>query len=170
MLNLRTLLYFLTLPGLLLLMNCAVFTSLSTASDSVSTALGGASESLESISTSVQSISSSITSSSGDDDEEEREEDESYRRDVRNYTASFLQRGQQTPVQPGNHQHTEYTRNIQRIAGLHGIMDWQSLPATYQAIGAGLRMAGVDSANLQNYFRNVAPAARKHIERGFAGT
>jgi hypothetical protein len=35
-------------------------------------------------------------------------------------------------------------REIGRVALAHGISDWESVPATYLAIGAGLRRAGLD--------------------------
>jgi hypothetical protein len=36
-------------------------------------------------------------------------------------------------------------REIGRVALAHGISDWESVPATYLAIGAGLRRAGLDA-------------------------
>ncbi|MEQ9366918.1 MAG: putative lipoprotein [Leptospirales bacterium] len=147
-----------TLPG------CFIFTSLSNASDSVSTALGGASTSLESISTSVTSISGSLASSSAssaDDEEEEREEEEAYRRDVRNYTAAFARRTGGTPAQ--------YEREIGRIARLHGLVNWrtQSAGLTFQAIGAGLRVAGLERDAVLLRFHSVDATTRARILAGF---
>jgi hypothetical protein len=36
-------------------------------------------------------------------------------------------------------------RELGRVALAHGISDWESVPATYLAIGAGLRRAGLDA-------------------------
>lgn len=150
------------LPALWL-SSCAVFTSLSNASDSVSGALGGASTSLESISTSVQSISGSLASSSGssvDDEEEESEEKEAFRRDVRNYTAAF--------VVTGGSQ-TQFERELGRIARLHGLVNWrtQSAGLTFQAIGAGLQTAGLERETVALRFTGISAAARDNILTGF---
>ncbi|MCR9141910.1 MAG: putative lipoprotein [bacterium] len=155
----------LTLTALWMTPGCAVFTSLSNASDSVSNALGGASTSLESISTSVTSISGSLASSSassGDDEEDaENEKDEAFRRDVRNYTAAFAR-------QSGGSA-TDYQRELGRIARTHGLVNWrtQSASQTFQAIGAGLQAAGLDRDAVIQRFQDVAPTTRERILIGF---
>lgn len=140
---------------------CLVLTS---ASESVSDALGGASTSLESVSTSVQSISgsfgSSIASSAAEEETEESEKDESFRRDIRNYTAAFITSGG-TPA--------SYERELSRIARLHGIVNWrtQGAAGTFEAIGAGLFVAGLDRASVDRQFRTVDDAARRSVLIGF---
>ncbi len=142
---------------------CAVFTSLSNASDSVSTALGGASTSLESISTSLESISGSLASSSGSssgDDEEEEQEDEAFRRDVRSYTAAFARQGGTA---------AQYEYEIARIARLHGLVNWRTQKAalTFEAVGAGLQAAGLSREDVAERFGTLAPRARAHLLVGF---
>ncbi len=141
---------------------CAVFTSISNALDSTSTALGSASDSLESVSTSVRSLSNSLASSSesfaSDDDDEE--EATNYRRDIRVLTASYLTDGVSADG-------VEFRRDLGRVAERHGVSDWESNPSTYEAIGAGLRQAGIDRRQISERFAGTHPKALKLMERGY---
>ena len=62
-----------------------------------------------------------------------------YRRDVRAYAAQFSRSGGSSD---------DFLRGIGQVAEEHGVSHWQSNPSTLLAIGAGLRDAGVTSAEL----------------------
>ena len=122
---------------------CAFFNSSSTAS-----------ESLQSISTSLRSVSNSVQSSSessfGDDGGVA-----AYGRDVRNFTAAFVD---------SDASRDEFLRNLGRIAEAHGITHWERERATYVAVGAGLRQAGVDRVALRTFQESLAGADPAVVE------
>jgi hypothetical protein len=62
-----------------------------------------------------------------------------YQRDVRAFAAHFAATG-------GSSQ--EFLRGIGSVAAEHGVSDWESSPDTHRAIGAGLRDAGIEPAQL----------------------
>ena len=89
------------------------------------------SDSSQSISNSVSSpFESSSKSSDGDG------APTAYLRDVEALSFAFAGAG----AEPEG-----LLRELGRVALEHGISDWESVPATYLAIGAGLRRAGLDA-------------------------
>ena len=106
------------------------------------------SDSSKSISNSISSPFKSSSESSNGDSEPAPS---AYLRDVE--ASSFAHAGSGGEPQG-------LLREIGRVALAHGISDWESVSATYLAIGAGLRRAGLD-----------AEAARRQAEALFgAGT
>ena len=90
------------------------------------------SDSSKSISNSVSSpFKSSSKSSDGDDPAPT-----AYLRDVEALSFGFAGSGGEPEG---------LLRELGRVALAHGISDWESVPATYLAIGAGLKRAGLDA-------------------------
>lgn len=110
------------------LSQCVVFEALS----SVSTSVRSASDLFDSVSKSLKSISSSLESSSGGDEKTSG----IYRREVRALTVLAVKEKMDSPT---------FLREVGRIARSHGIVDWAGMPATVQAIGEGLKEAGVSA-------------------------
>lgn len=96
--------------------------SFSTSSKSISDSISGSSE----------SISDSSTSSSPADEKPAAEPAALYREDVRNLTAAWVRRGGDV---------AGFQRSIGAIARQHGVSDWEAAPATWSAVGEGLRSA-----------------------------
>ncbi|MCB1189668.1 MAG: putative lipoprotein [Leptospiraceae bacterium] len=125
----------LTLSLTLVFQNCSIVTSISNSSDS----LNSISNSVIKLSDSVNSLSRSISSISGS--LKGNKPESLYKTDVRDITALYAKDGLE-----GNFQ-----KDISKIALKHGISDWEAYPATYIAIGEGLRKAKVEP-NLFNRF------------------
>lgn len=138
--------------------NCVVFEFLS----SVSSSVESASESLESVSKSLKSISSSINSSSdsssGDDKESEKKE-QAYIDDIREFTVLFTQSSGSSE---------DFLSDLDRVARSHGITNWQARPATYSAIGAGLKEAGVNPADFGQTIKGLNLITQKLIRSGYS--
>lgn len=113
------------------------------------------SESLQSISTSLQSISNSVQSSSTSSSGNDGGVAAAYGRDVRNFTAAFVD---------SDASRDEFLRNLGRIAEAHGITHWERERETYVAVGAGLRQAGVDRAALRAFQESLAGADPAVVE------
>ncbi len=137
--------------GVLPLLACQVITaSITSPSDWIS-GTG------ESISGSFKTLSRS--SGSGG---KEAAPNQAYRRDVRAYAAHFARTG-------GTSQ--DFLRGIGTVAAEHGISDWESLPDTQQAIGEGLRDAGIQPAELDALTaraRDADPAVLALVRDGYA--
>ena len=113
------------------------------------------SASSESISDSISSPSKSSSSSSPGASEAE------YREDVRDYTAVYVT-SQGDP--------DEFQQDIAKLAGKHGITDWERSTATWEGIGAGLAKAKVTDGQLIAYKRtlgNSEPAKMDAIQKGY---
>lgn len=110
--------------------NCAVFNSVSTASqslDSVSTSLNSVSKSIGSISRSLGSISDSSSAP------EKEEKAALYRKDVESLVSLYGKNAELVESMEDD---------IARIANQNGILNWREYKGTYSAIGAGLKSAG----------------------------
>ncbi len=114
-----------------------------------------ASESLQSISTSLRSVSNSVQSSSESSSGDDGAVADAYGRDVRNFTAAFVD---------SDASRDEFLRNLGRIAEAHGITHWERERATYVAVGAGLRQAGVDRVALRTFQESLAGADPAVVE------
>jgi len=93
----------------------------------------------ESISGSFGAFSNGLGKSSGSGGGKTDTTNQAYMRDVRVFAAHFARTG-------GTSQ--DFLRGIANVAADHGISDWESLPDTQRAIGAGLRDAGIEPAQL----------------------
>ncbi|MBW7857800.1 MAG: putative lipoprotein [Leptonema sp. (in: Bacteria)] len=102
----------------------------------VSTSLNSVSTGLGSISDSLKSISGSLTSSSGGDDKKGSH----YYNDVKSLTMIALNDSLDSKT---------YLRELGNVARSHGIVDWRSMPSTVEAIGEGLKEAGVSNSDYQ---------------------
>ena len=126
---------------------CAIFESL----DSFSESSGSVSDSLGSFSDSSESSSGS----SGDDT--------AYRNDLRDYTVAHV-RAQGTP---------EALRlGISEVALARGITNWEALPTTFLAVGAGIAEAGLtlaDSAPYRNALAKPGSPSAAALREGFEG-
>ncbi len=114
---------------------------------------GSFSDSSGSISDSAGSFSDSSTSSSGDDT--------AYRGDIREYTVAYV-RAEGTP--------NALRLGLSEVALARGISDWEALPATFVAVGAGLAEAGLPRDAVVAYQNALArPGTANHdsIRQGF---
>lgn len=121
---------------------CAVFSS-----------SGSVSDSSGSVSDSTGSSSDSSTSSSGNDS--------AYREDIRTYTLAHV-RADGSPE--------DLRLGLSEIALTRGISNWEALPDTFIAIGAGLAAAGVTSDGLGVYQNALVPAGSANenaLRQGF---
>ncbi len=123
---------------------CAFFNSSSTSS-----------ESLQSISKSLRFVSNLVQSSSESSSGDDGGVAAAYGRDVRNFTAAFVD---------SDASRDEFLRNLGRIAEAHGITHWERERETYVAVGAGLRQAGVDRVALRTFQETLAGADPAVVE------
>ncbi len=110
---------------------CAIFQSL----DSFSDSSGSVSDSLGSFSDSSESSSGS----SGDET--------AYRNDLRDYTVAHV-RAEGTPA--------ALRLGISEVALTRGITNWEALPSTFAAVGAGFAEAGLSLADAAPYRNALA--------------
>lgn len=113
--------------------------------------LAGCSFSYSSGKSSDSSKSSSNSSSPSDTDQKDAKT--AYKSDVSAYTTSA--------AKDGNAE--DYMRELGSIAKRHGITDWERDTATYNAIGSGLRRAGVTQEEVRDvYFIKDLTAKEKN--------
>jgi hypothetical protein len=113
--------------------------------------LAGCSLSYSSGKSSNSSKSSSNSSSPSDTDQKDGKT--AYKSDVSAYTTSA--------AKDGNAE--DYMRELGSIAKRHGITDWERDTATYNAIGSGLRRAGVTREEVKDvYFIKDLAAKEKN--------
>ena len=119
-----------------------------------------------SVSVSSWSLSKSVRSSSRSSDSSSSSSpgaaERAYREDVTDYTRAFVksQRGDLAG----------FRADVARLAEEHGITNWEENPATYTAIGEGLRSAKVSDAELLAYKRNLSggdPRNSDLIQQGY---
>ncbi|MCR9097206.1 MAG: putative lipoprotein [bacterium] len=137
----------------LVLLGCLAASLLTWGGCAASQSSGSVSDSLGSFSDSSGSFSDSSTSSSGDD--------VAYRGDVRAFTVAHVSSGG-TPE--------SLRRGLSDVALARGISDWEAVPATFTAVGAGLQQAGVPMHRLLAYQQSLAvPGTEAHaaIGRGY---
>lgn len=106
------------------------------------------------------SPSRSSASSSPDDDDGD-EDDEAYRNDVRDFTAAYA---------AARRDLDGFERGLGEVARRHGVTDWEADDATFVAIGAGLKRAGVGADDRAAYETAIGagePAKRALIRRGY---
>ena len=110
-------------------------------------------KSSDSVSTSFDSLTSISTSSSGGEEKKVTETATVYEEDVAAVTVLYASREKNNE---------EYQRQISRIAGSHGIGDWEQEAATFEGMGMGLRRAGVDKNSIATmpYFSSLAGSAQ----------
>jgi hypothetical protein len=142
--------------------NCAIFTSVSTSSqssNSISTSVQSISTSLNSIS----SISSSLGSVSGSSSsKKDKEKDALYKRDVRDLTFLIVQ----------SNQDSDFTHEIQTLAFRHGLSDWRNLESSFLGIGEGLKKAGIKDKEFSNIAKGISKYP-KHFQlllNGYMGS
>ncbi len=113
--------------------------------------LAGCSFSYSSGKSSDSSKSSSNSSSPSDTDQKDAKT--AYKSDVSAYTTSAAKGGNAE----------DYMRELGSIAKRHGITDWERDTATYNAIGSGLRRAGVTREEVKDvYFIKDLTAKEKN--------
>lgn len=86
--------------------------------------------------------SKSSSASSGGSEASPEEAIQTYKTDVSAYTSSVAREGNAE----------DYMRELGSIAEKHGITDWERNTATYNAIGTGLRRAGIKSDEIRNVY------------------
>ncbi|MBW2710018.1 MAG: hypothetical protein JRD04_12285 [Deltaproteobacteria bacterium] len=111
--------------------------------------------------------SKSSSASSGASESDPKDAKKSFIGDVSAYTTSAAKSGdaQDYLRELGRiaEQHGDYLRELGRIAEQHGITDWERDTATYNAIGTGLRRAGISRDEVKNvYFIQDLAAKEKN--------
>ena len=104
------------------------------------------------VSSPFQSISAS---SSGDRSAQ-------YSDDVRDYTSAY--------VRSSTSDYTGFRSGLADIAKRHGVTNWEVQPATYEAIGRGLRKAHIKGIEYETFKKNLAAgdfSKMQDIERGY---
>lgn len=106
-------------------------------------------KSSDSVSASLDSITSISTSSSPGEEEQVKVTGTLYEEDIAAVTVLYVSREKSND---------EYQRQVARIAGNHGISDWEQEKSTFLGMGKGLRRAGVSEDSISNlpYFRGIA--------------
>jgi hypothetical protein len=92
------------------------------------------------------SISSPFESSSASSRSLEGRETK-FRRDVRDYTATFVRSNGNLAV---------FAKGIADLAAQRGVTNWESDMGTYTAVGQGLKDAGADPGTVEAYVANIA--------------
>ncbi len=144
-----------------LTLNCAVFNSISTSSQSsnaISTSVQSISTSLNSIS----SISSSLASISGSSSsKKEKEKEALYQKDVKDLT-SLLVKSNQTFY---------FSEELQTLAFRHGFSDWKDLDSSFLGIGEGLKKGGISNSELTHLLQSLSrsPHHKKLVKSGYQG-
>ncbi|HEB91582.1 MAG TPA: putative lipoprotein [Deltaproteobacteria bacterium] len=110
---------------------------------------GSVSDSSGSISDSAGSSSDSSTSSSGGGDQ-------AYRQDVHDFTVAVVESGGRPE---------SLRRGLAEIALERGISDWESIDATFAAVGGGLAEAGVTISGLTAYRAALAEPGSVGFEK-----
>jgi len=109
-----------------------------------------------------ESISGSLEGLSGSSGSGDATAGLAYHRDVRAWAAHFARTG-------GSPQ--DFLRGIGSVAAEHGVTHWESEADTHRAIGAGLRDAGIEPAELDALTRRAAaadPVVLALVREGYA--
>lgn len=82
--------------------------------------------------------------------------DDAYARDIAALTGAAVDTGSSD---------TGFLRDVGRVASEHGVSDWEAHRVTYVAIGAGLRMSGLDEDEARAFAERVFadPTARSQL-------
>ncbi len=97
--------------------------------------------------------SKSSSASSGGSETDPQDAKRAYLSDVSTYTSSVAKDGNADA----------YLRELGKIAERHGITDWEQNTETYNAIGTGLRRAGISRDEVKNvYFIPALVAKQKN--------
>lgn len=130
---------FLSLATALVLNHCAIISAVSNSSES----LNSISNSVLKLSDSVNSLSRSISSVSGS--LKGKKAGALYKTDIRDITTLYAK----------NRIQGDFQTDISKIALKHGISDWEAYPATYIAIGEGLKKANVTPSLFEKFYNNI---------------
>lgn len=117
-------------------------------------------QSSDSISASFESFTSISTSSGGGQKQVETAL-QRFQDDVKGITRVFLNNGDGSD---------NFERELTAVAMNYGILDWESEPMTFEAIGSGLRDGGLAEEDIQSVSFLQAPALqqnRNYIMEGF---
>jgi len=102
--------------------------------------------------------------SSGGEAASEKPVGQAYERDVRETAATVASE------HGGGY---EIMRRLGPVAATHGISDWEGDPATYRAIGVGLRDAGVSVGDFEQMSRDISAESEvrsKLLLEGYSST
>jgi hypothetical protein len=119
---------------------------------SLSTSSGASSESSSTL------VSSPFTSSSASFAGKEKE----YQQEVTGYTSAY--------VSSSTADYAGFRKGLAEIAGKYGITNWEAQPITYNAIGRGLKKAGLKGIEYETFKKNLAAGEltkMQDIEKGY---
>jgi len=128
-------------------LGCAVFSSISTSSQSLDSVSTSVSAALNSISRSVSSISRSSPGSQA--------KSETYQKDIEVLVSFYASHPEMAEFMEAD---------IAKIAERHGILDWQSYDRTYTSIGRGLRKAGFTQSQVEELAKASCPGKEKLVD------
>ena len=115
----------------------------------------GCSFSASSKSSSDSSASSSESSSSISASSSPSVREDQYRKDVRDYTASYVKSGGRIE---------DFKKRLGELAKERDITNWEENPATYEGVGRGLGKAKASQPEVQAYTINLAGSDAKKAE------
>ncbi|MCB1158385.1 MAG: putative lipoprotein, partial [Leptospiraceae bacterium] len=118
---------------LLFFWNCSASNSISTTSTSLN--------SISSISNSLTSISGSISTAVPDS----KYGIEPYSMDVRDLTILYARKGLEG----------DFEKDVSEVARREGVLEWKKKSFTYEAIGQGLKLSGMDNKEFQKLKKEV---------------
>lgn len=149
-----------------LLLACAVGLacgSFAQSSDSSSDSSNNSSKSSSDVSTSPSRSSS--PDHDHDHDDGDAKKSSSFDQDVEQYTVAF--------VGAGGSQHASFLSGLGDLARQHGVSDWESQPATWEAIGRGLARSHASVAERTAYqaaWTGGDPTKQSAVAKGVAAT
>jgi hypothetical protein len=117
---------------------------------SISNGAGSASDSSGSFAKSSDSISGSSESSSKSSGNDSNSKTSRYENETLDFTATYLSSNINS-----TDQHT-FMKGISEIAAQNGIVDWESHPKTYHAIGKGLKQVNLSASQYQAYKQQLS--------------
>lgn len=124
------------------------------------------SDSVSSISRSSESISdSSKSSSKSSESEPEKATANNYEQEIVDFTVTYMRTNATVSTE-------SFKEGISDIASQNGIVDWESNPKTYRAIGKGLLKAKITGSRYEMYRRNLSDGDRgkmDDIQEGYTG-
>ena len=153
---------------LLIALSCAgalACGSFAQSSDSSSDSSNNSSKSSSDVSTSPSRSSSPDNDHDHDHDDGDAKKSSSFDQDVEQYTVAF--------VGAGGSQHASFLSGLGDLARQHGVSDWESQPATWEAIGRGLARSHATTAERTAYqaaWTGGDPTKQSAMAKGIAAT
>lgn len=139
-----------------------IVTALALHGCSISNSSGSVSDSAGSIAKSSESISDSSKSSSKDDEKSDKKDNQAdlnrFENEVTDYTVTYVR------ANAVKLDRNEFMTGISDVATQNGVVDWESKPNTYRAIGRGLKRVRVSSTLYEDYKRQLSDGDASKVD------